>query len=95
MALYVVAKQGLSTALADGPLTVEQLAAATGTNADVLRRIVRALAPLGVFRTEDGLVEVTDLGATLADGQPGSVRDLGLFWWKPTTRPSVNSCTRP
>ncbi|WP_328440793.1 acetylserotonin O-methyltransferase [Streptomyces sp. NBC_00444] len=79
-ALYVVAKQGLSTALADGPLTVEQLAAATGTNADVLRRIVRALAPLGVFRTDDGLVEVTDLGKTLADGQPDSVRDLALFW---------------
>jgi hypothetical protein len=38
------------------------------------------LAPLGVFRTDGDRVEVTGLGATLADGHPGSVRDMALFW---------------
>jgi hypothetical protein len=79
-ALYVVAKLGLSTALADGPQTMEQLAAATGAKADVLRRIIRTLAPLGVFRTDDEAVEATPLGLTLAEGHPGSVRDIALFW---------------
>ena len=79
-ALYVVAKLGVSTALLQGPRTVEQLAAATGANADALGRVIRALAPVGVFRTEDELVEVTSLGATLAEGQPGSLRDVALFW---------------
>lgn len=79
-ALYVVAKLGLCTALADGPRTVEQLAAATGAKADVLRRIIRALAPLGTFRTDGGRVEATPLGLTLAEGHPGSIRDIALFW---------------
>jgi hypothetical protein len=79
-ALYVVAKLGLSTALADGPRTIEQLVAATGAKADVLRRLIRALAPLGIFRTDGERVESTPLGLTLAEGQPGSVRDIALFW---------------
>ncbi|MGH3166670.1 MAG: methyltransferase [Trebonia sp.] len=79
-ALYVVAKLGVSTALADGPQAIEDLAVATGAKADVLRRIVRALAPLGIFRTEGGRVEATPLGLTLAEGHPGSVRDIALFW---------------
>jgi hypothetical protein len=79
-ALYVVAKLGLPTALADGPRTIEQLAAATGAKADVIGRIVRALAPAGIFRTDSGRVEVTPLGLTLAEGHPGSVRDIALFW---------------
>ncbi|MCO5998811.1 acetylserotonin O-methyltransferase [Actinoallomurus rhizosphaericola] len=79
-ALYVVAKLGLSTALVDGPRTVEDLAAATGAKADVIGRIIRVLAPMGVFRTDGGKVESTALGLTLAEGYPGSVRDAALFW---------------
>jgi hypothetical protein len=78
-ALYVVAKLGVATALADGPRTIEQLAAATGAKADALRRIIRALAPLGIFRTDGGRIEVTPLGLTLAEGHPGSVRDVALY----------------
>ena len=57
-ALYVVAKLGLGTALADGPRTIEQLATATGAEADVVGRLVRTLAPLGIFRTDGGRVQV-------------------------------------
>jgi O-methyltransferase domain/Dimerisation domain len=79
-ALYVVAKLGLCSALVDGPQTIEQLAAATGAEADVVGRLVRTLAPLGIFRTSDGRVQATSLGLTLAEGHPGSVRDVALFW---------------
>ena len=79
-ALYVVAKLGLSTALAGGPRTIDQLAAATGAQADVLRRIIRTLAAIGVFRTDGERVEATPLGLTMAEGYPGSVRDIALFW---------------
>ncbi|GAB3277703.1 acetylserotonin O-methyltransferase [Kineosporia babensis] len=79
-ALYSVAKTGTATALLNGPLTVGEIAAATGTHADALGRIVRTLAPLGVFRTEGERVELTALGATLAEGTPGSMRNVALWW---------------
>jgi hypothetical protein len=56
---YVVAKLGVSTALAGGPRAIDQLAAATGAHADVLRRIIRTLAAVGVFRTDGEMVEAT------------------------------------
>ena len=48
-ALYVAAKLGVADLLADGPRPVEALAAATQTNAPSLRRVLRALASVGVF----------------------------------------------
>jgi len=81
-ALYAVAELGVATALLTGPRTAEDLASSTGANADALTRVVRALAPLGVFRTEGDLIEVTELGATLAEGTRGSVRDMARFWMK-------------
>ena len=44
-----------------------------------IRRLVRSLSPMGLFRTEDGRVEATSLGLLLAEG-PGSARDIALFW---------------
>ena len=79
-ALYSVAKLGVATALADGPRTIDELATATGADTDALGRIVRDLAPVGIFRTGEGVVEVTPLGATLAEGRAGSLRDVALFW---------------
>jgi O-methyltransferase domain/Dimerisation domain len=79
-ALYVVAKLGVSTVLAAGPRSVAEIAAATGADADPLHRIIRTLTPMGIFRTDGETVEVTPLGLTLAEGQPGSVRDIALLW---------------
>ncbi|MFF0042378.1 methyltransferase [Streptomyces mirabilis] len=47
----------------------------------MLNRLIRSLAPLGVFRqpTED-TVELTPLGATLSARRPGSLRDVALYW---------------
>ena len=79
-ALFVVARLDLATVLADGSRTIDELAAATGAKADPIRRLIRSLAPLGIFRTHGDTVEITPLGATLAEGRPGSVRDLALYW---------------
>jgi precorrin-6B methylase 2 len=79
-ALYAVAKLGVATALLGGPQTVQQLAAATSSDADALGRVVRFLATLGLFRISGTTVEITDLGATLAEGSPGSIRDVALYW---------------
>lgn len=79
-ALYVVAELGVATALLDGPRSVEDLAVATNADSDALKRVIRFLTPLGVFRSADGGVAVTDLGRTLADGPADSVRGLARYW---------------
>ena len=48
-ALYVAAKLGVADLLANGPRPVEDLAVTTQTDAASLRRVLRALASVGVF----------------------------------------------
>ncbi|MGH3166385.1 MAG: methyltransferase [Trebonia sp.] len=80
-ALYVAAKLGVSTALAEGPMKIEDLAAAISAQPDSLKRLIRSLAPLGVFYTAgEDTVGVTAFGLTLAAGTPGSVHDAALYW---------------
>lgn len=80
-ALYVVAKLDIATLLDDGPKTVADLAAASGAQPELLGRLIRTLAPVGVFRhLPDGTVETTELGATLSAHGPDSVRAATLFW---------------
>jgi hypothetical protein len=80
-ALYTVAKLGVCTALLDGPRTAEEVAAAVQADPAAVRRLLRDLAGLGVFTTPSpGRWALTPLGATLAEGTPGSVRDLALTW---------------
>jgi hypothetical protein len=80
-ALYAVAKCGIATALVAGPRPVAELAEATGCHPEALRRLLRTLAGIGLFtHGDDGTVALTALGATLAEGVPGSVRNLALMW---------------
>jgi hypothetical protein len=78
-ALYVVAELGVATALLQGPRRVDDLAVSVGANADALERLIRFLAPLGVFRTSGPEVQVTALGRTLADGPADSMRELARY----------------
>jgi hypothetical protein len=79
-ALYVVAKLDIATILlTKGPLSVDDLADETGANADALGRVIRFLSSLGLFRTSEGLLEVTPLGAVLAD-TPLSLKYPAIFW---------------
>ena len=86
--IHIAAQLGLADLLADGPRSVEDLAAAAGAHAPSLGRLVRALAALGVVVEEaDGRVGLTPLGTPLRAGVPGSVRDhvrflAGEWFWR-------------
>ena len=74
-AIYVVAKLGIADQLAVGPKSAEEIAAATGTHAGAIYRIMRALSSVGIF-TEgaDRRFESTPLSDTLRTDAPGSLR---------------------
>src|SRR6516164_7408386 len=86
-AISVAATLGIADLLMGGPQTVEQLAAATGTHADSLYRLLRALASLGIFaETQGGRFALTPLAECLRSDVPDSIRNwarmlsLPLFW---------------
>jgi SAM-dependent methyltransferase len=58
--------------LAGGEQSVDELAAATGSNADALYRVMRLLAPEGVFKEVlPRRFELTEVGAALRSDRPG------------------------
>lgn len=78
--LFTVAKLGVADELVKGPLAAETIAKRVGANAPYLRRVMRALASLGVF-SEDatGRFRLTPLAQTLRSNHPGSLRDFILM----------------
>ncbi len=75
-ALHVAAELGIADLLCTGPKTAHELAAATGTHADSLYRLLRMLAAHGVFAEDDtGHFGLTPLAEPLQSEIPGSVRD--------------------
>jgi SAM-dependent methyltransferase len=71
-ALRVVIELGVADLMAGGKQSVDELAAATRSNADGLYRIMRLLAPEGVFReTRHRHFELTEMGALLRSNRPG------------------------
>jgi hypothetical protein len=79
-ALYAAAKLGVADRLAAGPVPVATVAADVQADAGAMRRLLRALASVGVFtETADGY-RLTPLGETLRSDVPGSMRDLALMW---------------
>jgi len=78
-AIYVAARLGIADLLGSGPKTVEQLAAEAGAHAPTLRRLLRALAGVGVFREDaEGRYELTRFAEFLRAGVAGSQRGLVL-----------------
>lgn len=73
-------KLGLPDLLEDGPKTSDELAAKTGTLADPLRRLLRALAANElVVEREDGAFETTPAFGLLRDAPEGTLRSLMLM----------------
>jgi hypothetical protein len=71
---------GLADLLADGPMTVDELSAAAKARPELLRRLVRGLADIGLVTLEDDdRVSATEMGALLRSGTAGSMRDLALY----------------
>jgi hypothetical protein len=80
-ALYVAAKLGVADLLTDGPRPVEDLAVVTRTDAPSLRRVLRALASVGVFtEATPGSYALTPLAALLQTGTPDSMRALAIMY---------------
>jgi hypothetical protein len=78
--IAVAAELNVADALADGPLDASSLADRVGADAPSLKRLMRALATIGVFdEPEDGVFELAPLGDCLRADRPGSLRDLALM----------------
>jgi hypothetical protein len=75
--IAVAAELRLTDELASGAATAEELAAATGTHAPSLERLLRALAMIGVLDEQPGMrFALTPVGSFLRDDVPGSLRAL-------------------
>jgi O-methyltransferase/methyltransferase family protein len=73
--VFVAAELGIADELAAGPRSVAVLAKKVGADAAALRRVLRALASVGIFaETANGAFRMTPLAATLRDGVPGSLK---------------------
>lgn len=86
-AVATAAKLGIPDLLVSGPKTAEELAAAAQAHPPAVRRLMRALAGLGVFApAEGGRYELTELGERLREDFPGSLKHMfiaetdGVHW---------------
>jgi hypothetical protein len=71
--LCAAVRLGIADALANGPMTVDELAAATSTNQSALRRFMRALASIGVHVGRVGS------GRFVESGRPASTFEAHLL----------------
>ena len=79
-AILVAANLGLADLLKDGPLSIADLAEATGTHAGSLYRMLRALASRGIFSEDaDGRFSLTALADPLRSDAPDSIHNWALF----------------
>ena len=78
--IYVAARLGIADELAGGPRTTAALAKKVGAHEPSLRRVLRALAGLGIFaETANGRFKLTPLGATLRSDVKSSLRPFALM----------------
>ncbi|MGW1175044.1 methyltransferase [Kitasatospora sp. NPDC002543] len=91
-ALRAAADTGVADALADGPATAAELAAATGTDARNLYRVLRLLATRGVVAEDGhGRFTLTETGQALRSDVPYSARSAVRMltdrtFWRPAER---------
>ena len=77
--LFVAAKLGIADLLANGPRTVDELAAETETSAAALYRVLRLLASLEVFvELEPRQFALTPMAELLQAEAPCSFRDYAI-----------------
>ena len=80
-AITVAAQLGVADALADGPLTIDELATRVDADGDALRRLLRALISRGIFRhRRDGRYELNSLADTLRSDATVSMASAARFY---------------
>jgi hypothetical protein len=83
-AIHAATVLGIPALLADGPQTADELAVATDSNTNALRRLLRALAAIGVFHEEEGdRFALTPLGDALRPDAANSVAGWAAFVGRP------------
>ena len=83
-AIHVAATLGLADLLGDGTRSSDELAEATGADADALYRLLRALASVGVLNEhDDRRFALTPLGEYLRSDTVGSLQDWAAFVGRP------------
>jgi len=83
-AIHAATVLGIPELLAEGPRTPDDLAAATGSNGNALRRLLRALAAIGVFHEDaDDRFSLTPLGDGLRADVPDSLAGWAAFAGRP------------
>lgn len=79
-AIYAAAELGIADLLANGPLTVEELASRSGSNSSALYRVLRALASVGIFsESGDRKFSLTPMAENLRSDIPGSQRSFAIM----------------
>ena len=79
--IHVAARLRLPDLMAEGESSSVALAQATGSHPRTLRRLLRAMAALGLCRQSDpDHFELTSAGGLLRDGAEGSVRGVALHY---------------
>ena len=82
-AAYVAAELGIADLLRDGPRSSEDLAAATGADAQSLHRLMRALTTIDLCtQRDDGAFAITRMGELLGSDAPQSLRCWTIWWGK-------------
>jgi len=78
--VFVAARLGIADALVQGPLTADEIAARVGAHAPYLKRVLRALASLGIFAADPhGRFHLNRLSQTLRSDHPESLRNFALM----------------
>lgn len=78
-AIVAAVRLGLPELVNERPRSAAELAAAAGADPDAVRRLLRALASLGVFARDGGVVTHTSLSRLLCRGVPGSFAGQALL----------------
>jgi O-methyltransferase domain/Dimerisation domain len=83
--LHVAAELRLSDHVGNGSRTVSEIAAASGANTDMLKRLFRALAAFGIFSVDDkGRVSQTPQSACLRSSASPSLHYAARYWGLPS-----------
>lgn len=86
-AVHTAAELRVADALAEGPLSIDDLARRVEADPDALERLLRALITRGVFRRRrDGRYDLTPLAETLRWDVPASMAGGARFYGSPQHR---------
>ena len=87
-AIRVAAELEVADALAEGPLTPQELVEGTGTPPENLFRILRALASVGIFKQTGDAFELTPLAEHLRKDNPETVWPAAVLYANELSRAS-------